>query len=131
MRIKHTVNLFISEDAEGTEGLFGQSAASTQEVTIDNMGTPISGKFSIAGGGVEDLPLGDIDDIRALFVKAKGDFDVQFNGSSDKLQIRRARAATGVTAKMFLEGVFTEVKITNDSATDILTGIFALYGDPT
>ncbi len=129
MRVRHKINVRIFDDAEGDDGLFAPSDT-LAEVVIDNMQKLNSGRFAIAASDDEDLPFGDVADVRFVFIKADNDFTLKFNGGSEGLAIKRADAVAGTYAKFAAECDVTAVNITNPSATDVLTGVFAVYGDP-
>jgi hypothetical protein len=123
MRIKHNVNVFASEDTSGTDVLFGQADVTKRRIT--------SGKFSIAASGTENLPFGDVNDVRGVAVWADSDFNVVFNGGVDSLAFKRASVATTAKATLFMEIDTTQVAIANPSSSAVLTGNYVVWGDPT
>lgn len=128
MRIKHNVNVFVSDDAAGEQVLFGQTDTTQVLQTIDNMQRVCSGKFSIAASGTENLPLGDVGTVRGIWIRADLDFDAVFNGGSDTISFDAASASHKATC--FMEATLTQVAITNPSSTAALTGSFCVWGDP-
>jgi hypothetical protein len=129
MRVRHTINPFITDDAEGKDILFGLDADKA-EVVVDGMQRYVSGRFEIAVSSNEDLSFGDVNDVRFLFVKADGDFDLTLDGTIGPISFKRASAATGSTARFGGECDIASANIANPSATVVLKGIWAAYGDP-
>lgn len=129
MRVKHKLNVTVSDDAEGNDCLFGLDDGRA-EVTIDNMQRVSSGRFEIAASSSEDLPFGDVQDARFVFIKADGDFNLTFDGGVEALALRRASSLTGTYAKFAAECDVSAVNVANPSATAVLKGIFCVYGDP-
>ena len=129
MRIKHNVNVFITDDTAGECVLFGQSDTSKVLQTIDIMQRTCSGKFSIAASGTENLPLGDVDTVRGFYIRADAGFSLVLNGGAEVITFEATTSSNKVTC--FLEATVTQVAVTNTSASEALTGIFAVWGDPT
>jgi hypothetical protein len=129
MRLKHHVNVFITDDADGADVLFGNSDPATALQQIDAFKRYASGKLNIAASATENLPLGDVDAVKGVYVQLDGDFDVVFNGGSDTINFKKADTLTGRVAKMFMEADFSAIAITNpDGATEI-NGRFVVWGD--
>lgn len=137
IRIKHTVNIFISEDTEGLHPLFGKQDCALETTTVDAFDRCVSGKLNIAASGTENLPFGDVDSpIRGFSIEADRGFNIVFSGGSDILQVRPAVAPTsggaGTGAKIFVEcDNVTQVAITNPDATNAINGTYVVWGEPT
>jgi hypothetical protein len=129
MRIRHTINPIITDDAEGKDVLFGLDA-DRAEVVVDGMQRYVSGRFEIPAAGNENLSFGDVNDVRFLFVKADGDFNLTFDGTIGPIPFRRASVTTGSTARFGGECDVSSANIANPSATVVLRGIWTAYGDP-
>jgi hypothetical protein len=123
------MNVIITDDAEGKDILFGLDDVKS-EVIVDNMQRPTSGRFEIAALANENLPFGDVQDVRFVYIKADGDFDLKFNGGAEVLNVKKASTTIGTFAKFEAECDVTAVNVTNPSATAVLKGIWCVYGDP-
>lgn len=127
IRIRHTVNVFISDDPEGLCPLYGTQDAAKELVIVDTFDTPASGKLSIATTTTESLPLGDISDPRGLFIDADRGFNLIFNGGSEIIRVEPSGSTA--RAKIFLEANFTSATLENDDADNVLTAKYAVWGD--
>lgn len=130
MRIQHIVNVFISDDTEGECPLFGLESPTKNKEIIDSFLRYASGKINIAATATENVPFGDVDDVRAVEVIFDGDFDVVFNGGADTINFKRADTKTNRKVRMFMEADLTSVAITNPSASAAITGTYVVWGDP-
>lgn len=136
IRVQHTVNVFISDDTAGLCPLFGTQDTSKELKTLDAFDRCTTGKLNIAASGTEDLPFGDVDVPRGIYIDADRPFDVVFNGGVEVVEIRPAVAPSGTElggrAKLFMEvDSLTQVEITNPDATYALNAKYAVWGDPT
>lgn len=129
MRVKHTINPVITDDAEGKDILFGLDEDKA-EVVVDGMQRYVAGRFEIPASGNENLTFGDVTDLRFIFVKADGDFNIRMNGGVEVFAVRRASTATGATARFGGEFQLTALNVANPSALVVLRGIWSGYGDP-
>ena len=103
MRIKHTVNPRIAEDADMENLLFGLNDV-LAEITVDAYVRVISGKASVAESANEDLSLGDITAVKGFFLIADAECIIKLNGSSDEIQLRiGGTGTTNAKAKFFIE----------------------------
>lgn len=130
MRIKHNVNVFVSDDTAGEEVLFGQSDTSKVLQTIDAFQRVCSGKFSIAASGTESLPFGDVGTVRGFMIRADAGFSFILNGGSDVITFAPADAQNGRKVTCFMEATVSAVSVTNTSSSAALTGTFCVWGDP-
>jgi len=131
MRLRHKVNVFVTDDAELECVLFGGDNADKELEQIDIFQRVVSGKFSIAGAGTEAIPLGDVDVPRGILIIADAAFDVIFNGGAETLNFSPADTQTGRKTRCFMEATITAASVTNPNATVALTGTYVVWGDPT
>jgi|TARA_X000001388_G_scaffold5635_1_gene3667 hypothetical protein len=130
MRTKLKANVIISNDADGKNVLFGFDDTLAEEI-IDVYTRCVSGKFSVAAGGAvfEDIPFGDITAVKGIFIKSGAGFNYIMNGGGDTFTANAA-TTTG-SSRVFLQTNLSNFRVINTSATDILTGIWVAWGDPT
>jgi len=126
MRVQHTVNVQIAEDADMKNLLYGPNVSLSQ-VVIDAYQDQASGTFTVAGGTTESLNKGDVTSPRGVFLRVDNDCQVNINGLGN-IQLRRGTAATGFTAKLFLEGEISSVAITAPVGADV-HGTWCFWGD--
>jgi hypothetical protein len=135
IRVKHVVNVFISDDTAGLLPLFGTTETSREEVIVDAFDRCVSGNLSIAASGTESLPLGDIDDPRGFYIDADRGFNMILNGGAEVIQVRPAvdptTSGAGTRAKFFIEADLSAVSITNADASSVLVAKYAVWGDLT
>lgn len=129
MRIRHKVNVVISDDADGKDKLLALDDVNS-EVVLDGYQEHNAGKAKLAAAAVFAVPFGSVADARGVFLKSTGDFDVSVNGGT-ALPVRRGVTPSGATkasvTKFFFEGMVTSVTVT---AVDDLGLTFAVWGDP-
>jgi hypothetical protein len=130
IRLKHTVIVQASQDTAGKQKLFWQDEA-LSEVVGDNFERIASGTLSIAALATEDVPTGDIDAIKGVYLEVSQQCTVRLNGSTDDIVMTPTEGVTGGVAKMFLEAAITQIEIENTNATEALTGVYCLWGDLT
>lgn len=128
MRIKHKVNVVVSDDTLGEDCLFGP-ADDKAEVTLDQFTEHESGKFSIAASGSATLSLGTVGTVGGLYIRALGDFDLTLNGTEELLIRKAPSALSTVPVKFFMEGTITSILVENPSATTALVGYYVVWGD--
>lgn len=125
IRIRHNVLLQISKDTDGKDKRYYPE---TKEVVIDSFEKLSHKNFTVDAVSSETMDLSDIGDVRGLYLEVDADCDVSLNGSLTPLELRKASAATGTTAKLFFEGLVTSLEITNAGAS-ALHGELVLWGD--
>ena len=126
MRVQHTVNVQIAEDADMKNLLYGPSVSLAQ-VVIDSYESQTGGTFTVAAGATESLKLGDVTAPRGVYLRVDNDCQVNINGLGP-IQLRRGTGATGFTAKLFMEGEISSVAITAPVGTEI-HGTWCFWGD--
>jgi hypothetical protein len=125
MRLKHTVQVQLTQDAAGKRKLYSDDATSA---TTDTQAwtAMASGSFSINPAATEPLAFGDVGLVRGVYLEMDQEGTVQVNGGTP-LQLRKA--ADAPKAKLFLEAELTQIAVSNPS-TSVLTGVFVLWGSP-
>jgi hypothetical protein len=130
MRTKIKANIVISDDTAGKNVLFGYNDDLAEEIA-DNYQRCVSGKFSVAALGSENLPLGDVTSVRGILVIADDNFSYIMNGGADTITCQRAGTATTSKCRVLLQATVSQFAITNPSATAALTGTWVAWGDLT
>jgi len=126
MRVRNTVQVQISLDADGKRKLFSDDQQLSQTMT-DQFATQANSVLAIAPSNTENLSLGDVELVRGLYLEVDKEAKVRLNGSSDFIQMRMA--PDGVKARLFLEAEITAITVENTS-TDVLSGVYVCFGDP-
>lgn len=127
MRLKHTVQVQLSQDTEQKRKLYSDDATSAQTDT-SGYTQQANSLLSIDPAGLENLSFGDVTLVRGLYLEVNRDALVRLNGSADPLQLRIAASAT--KAKLFVEAEITQVTVENPSS-EVLSGVYVVWGDPT
>jgi hypothetical protein len=130
MRVRSLVNVRIFESTNERDLLFGPSVDDAT-VIMDTYNEAHSGRFQVAAAGTISLGLGSLQACRGCFIRAFGDFDLSVNGGAVIQVRRRPSAAATDMASFYVDGVVTSISVTNTSATAVLGGYFAMWGDPT
>lgn len=128
MRIKHKVNVKIADDADMKDLLFSFDDT-LSEVIIDGYTKQASGKFKILATENENLPLGDVEAVKGVYLKVSRDCILKLNGGTEEIQLRRAGALSTNIAKFFIEADITQINLTAP-ATEDLVGTYCVWGDP-
>lgn len=114
MKITHTVNPKISEDADGTECLLGLSDASEQ-TNLQGFGSSVNeSRNLLLADGELTIPLDGITTIRGFWLKATGAFDLRINGGAAiRFNPGKVDADTSAaTARVFMEANISTLHIT-------------------
>lgn len=131
MRVRHTVNPVVSEDANGRSVLFGLDEQLADAV-IDGFTRVNSGVTDLSDTDVYNIPLGDVTDARGIFLRSDGgDFDVVINGSDTPLQVRRG--VTGEGGALFQNcKLLIECNVATVEVTAVGDGrlTYCIWGDP-
>lgn len=128
MRVILNLNPTITDDAEGYNSLFALDATRAR-ATIDNMQHMTSGHFSIAVSSTEVLSLGDVADVRFVYVRADSDFDISFDAGTSWISVRLA-SSTATYCRFAAEIDVPSVRVRNNSASNVVDGLYCFYGDP-
>ena len=135
MRIISKTNVQIYDDVDKKDCLYAPDDK-LSEVTIDNFQRMVSGRFEIATSGSESLSFGDVTVVNGFLIQLIADtgaalplatLDVNAVGT-----IPIGEPAQGKGAFMRMDGgPFTSLSIANLSATVVLKGRYAVWGDST
>lgn len=129
MRIRHKVNVSITEDTDGKNVLFGPDD-SLAEVQIDTYERQTSGRLKILEGATENVPFGDVDAVKGIYLKVDNDCQVVLNGGVEVIQLRKVGTTSTTYAKLFMEADLTQVAI-EAPADAVVTGTYCVWGDVT
>lgn len=135
LRLVLNPRIEIYESAQQKSIRFKRDEAKTKR-NVDAFERENSGDLNIAGGAAEDLPFGDVDNVKGVHIQFEfsaaatvAGANIILNGGADSLPVRPAAGQT--VADFWFEGDLTQVNITNADATEALKGVFAVWGDPT
>lgn len=126
IRILLKLNTRIYSDTAKKNALFAPDDALSEEV-IDSFDQHSSSDFVIAATASEDLPLGDMDTIKGMYLAVDADCVVKLNGGTEQIQMRKP--STSSLAKLCIEADITQVNITAGAAT--LNGTICVWGTTT
>jgi len=124
MRVKQTINVRVAEDADMEDILFGK-VDNLAVITHDEYTQVASGTINITQNTNEDLPLGDIDNIRAYWISVDQACELKFNGGTE---IRYLVKSTAGNAIAFANETVTAINIAAPVDEDV-TGTYCLWGD--
>jgi hypothetical protein len=127
MRLTYTVAPQLSEDAAGTNTLFGPLSGETG-VIVDSMQNETSGRLAIKPGTTQTLNMGTLNFALGCYLRVDSDCQVSINGGTP-IQLFRASQGLNVKSRFFFEGVITSVQVTAPSTSNAY-GIYAIWGDP-
>ena len=116
----------ISADTDGNEKRYYPE---TKELVIDAFDRHSVKNFQVAAAASEALDLSDIAAVRGMYLEVDGDCDVVLNGSATPIEMRKSSTTTGVTAKLFIEGIIGSVTIDNTGGAAAVNGDVVLWGD--
>jgi hypothetical protein len=123
MRIKNKVIVYIADDADMKDELFNTDE-DLAEVIMDGYTKVESGKYSVLASATKTLSLGDITEIRGIFLKADQECVVTINGNDYTMCL----PAAGKPAKLYLDIVVTSVTVTSP-ANVTTTVVYCVWGD--
>jgi len=127
MRLKTTIRVQAFLDTAMKRALFNDDATLSQMQT-DGYTKQANSVLSIAPEATESLGFGDVTLVKGIYLEVDQEAKVRLNGG-DAIQLRIAVGAT--KAKLFLEADITQVTVENTDDTAVLTGFWAVWGDPT
>lgn len=128
MRLKHTVQVQLSQDQDMRRKLYSDDLASVAQTDTSGFARQANSMLNIEPSGIENLTFGDVTLVRGLYLEVDKEAKVRLNGATDALQLRIADGAS--VAKLFLECEITQVTVENP-AEDTLSGVYVVWGDPT
>ena len=128
MRLTHTIVVQASRDTAGKRRLFWTESG-TEAEQIDTLDGCASSVFSLLPSAVDTLALGEVVDVRGLLLEVSGECYLRLNGGVQNIHLRPAPDAD--TARCLIEAEISEIVLQNLSATDVLSGVLCVWGDPT
>jgi len=129
MRVEHQIHVQIHDDTDAKDALWAPDKTLAKTV-ITNMQRHQAGTFQIDAAATENLSLGDIAAVRAVYIEVDGNFNVVWNGGAEIFNYLLADTTSGRKARCFNEMTVTACAITNPGAAAI-NGRYVVYGDPT
>lgn len=127
MRVVHRVYAQLSRDTAQKQQLWFQDPT-LSEVVADNFQRCTTGLAEVAVSSQENLSLGDVGDVRGVYLEVNAACRIRLNGSLDPLSM--VPAAEGGLCKFFLEAAITQVSVENISTTVVLQAAYVVWGDP-
>lgn len=127
MRLKHTVLVQITQDTDGKRTLYSDESTAAK-IDTERFDGQANSLLAIDSETTEVLSLGDVTDVRGLYLEVDQDAIVYLNDSADGIQLKMPPG--GTKAKLFLEAEITKVEVENTSATAALSGVYVLWGTP-
>jgi hypothetical protein len=127
MRIKHSLQLAIAEDADMKDPLFGPTDETLIQVIIDGYTSAASGKVKVLATITKALPLGDVQLVRGIYLEVDQDCSIKINDGA-AIALKRGNSTTGALAKFFLEAALTKVEVVAGSID--VHGTYCVWGDP-
>jgi len=127
MRVVHRVYAQLSRDVAQKQQLWLADPA-LSEVVTDQFQRCVGGLDEVAVVSTQVLSLGDVQDVRGLYLEADRTCRVRLNGSADPLVLQPAEA--GKPAKLFVEATITQVTVENLSAVNPVQVAYVVWGDP-
>lgn len=129
-RIRHQVYAQVYGDTAYKDGRFTPDPDS-ELLVATGFQRQVNADFSIAALATESLGLGDVSLVRGIYIKVDADCIVRLNGSLDSITLRTPASGTPAFGpKLFMEADITQVQVENISGSDILTGVYCMWGDP-
>ena len=126
MRVSHTLMVQIGQDTAFKKKLFYIEQAGAQVVS-DGFLRQANSSFNIAAQASEAMNLGDVTDVRGIYIECSVEAKVYLNGSAVPLQLRKAPNAT--LAKLFVECDVTSLTIENPDQSVEAEGVYVIWGD--
>lgn len=128
IRVDHTVAPQISRDANQKLRLFFPDLSS-EAISIDQFETAANSVLSVGPSAAQALTFGDVVDVRGLYLEVNQDCNLKLNGAVDAIPVKLAPNAS--KAKVFIEADINQIQVENLNATEVLSGVYVLWGDPT
>lgn len=127
MRIRHKVNVRIGVDTDMKNLMFAPDD-DLAEAIIDSYTKCGSGILQIVKNTDEDVPLGDVDAVKGVFLRVDQDVVVTLNGGVETIQLRKAGGTGSQYARLFLEADINQINIAAPADADV-NGIYCVWGD--
>jgi len=113
-RVKHSIAILASLDTDERLIGFERSNAVTIQTIRTDMEVGKADTRVIAAGAVDDdLELGGVTTAALLYIETDQALTIKFNGGSESLKLE---PTSGAKAKLFWEGEFTQLQVTNPSS---------------
>lgn len=126
MRIRHSIVIKISDDADGKDVLF-QTDTTLAEAVIDSFSHSVSGRLTIPLNTTLSMSFDSLTAVRGMYLKVDRACSVSVNGGT-AIVMALPDALSTARAKLFLEGVITSVTVA--SPTTLATEVsYAFWGD--
>lgn len=126
MRVKHKVVVQIAEDTGMKNGLFNQDEQ-LNAVTIDGYEKQFSGIIKTLATETDTLSFGDVEAVKAVFMKLDRECIVTINGEAIQMRIAPGQPAPAFT-RLFLEADIETLTVTAPVGGDV-NGVYVVYGD--
>ncbi|RYF47844.1 MAG: hypothetical protein EOO38_11315, partial [Cytophagaceae bacterium] len=126
MRLTYTVAPQLSEDAAGTNTLFGPLAGESG-VIVDSMQNETSGRISLKPGTTQTINMGTLTFALGCYLRVNSDCTISINNGTP-LRLFRASQGLNVKARFFFEGIITSIHVTAPPDSNAY-GIYAVWGD--
>jgi len=128
MRIKHKVNVRVSNDVDMKDLLFAPDDV-LSEVVVDTCTHQVSGKIFILAGETLTLTFADlgVGICKGLFLKLDQDATLTLDDGDTAIVLARSGAGASDYAKFFVEALLTSVKIETPAEEDV-SGIYCAWG---
>lgn len=124
MRVKQTFNVRVATDTNMDHIIFGKDD-NLAVVTHDEYDQQTSGTINIPMDTNENLPLGDIDNVKGFLISVDQDCTLKLNGGSEEINVVKP---TGGNAYFGMNGSVTAINIASPVNAD-LTGLYCVWGD--
>ncbi len=113
-RVKHSISILASLDTDEKKKGFERTAATVIQ-TINAQEVGKSDTRVIAALAVDDaLELGGVTTAKVLYLETDQEITIKINGGSESFKLT---PTTGYNAKLFWEGEFTALAVSNASTT--------------
>lgn len=128
MRIRHKVNVRVSNDADMKDLLFAPDDV-LSEVVVDGYTHQVSGKIFVLAGETLTLTFADlgVGICKGLFLKLDQDASLTLDEGSVPIVLARSGTGAGDFAKFFIEGILSTVEIEAPAEEDV-AGIYCAWG---
>lgn len=115
-RVRHQVIVVGSVDADEKLIGFQRTERTVSEVVRTDLTEAKAETRSVAASAVdEDLELGSVNPAKVLYIETDQALTIKLNGGTESFNLD---PTTGAKAKLFWEGSFNQVQVTNPSSTD-------------
>jgi len=125
-RVRHQIVILGSIDADERLIGFQRTEKTVSEVIRTDLTEGKNESRSIGAAAVdENLEFGSVNPAKVLYIETDQALTIKINGGSD---VFRLEPTSGSKAKLFWEGLFNQVQVTNLSATEIACVTYFVAG---